>query len=118
MIIKSEVNTNHPEEISYDFIVSTDSSVEADIIKKYLAKAQDECRQRLRKNTKVAPAAHVVCAIKHGSTRDLARLKTVWPHTICGNCTNVIFYELPENNEFFSVTCPSCEFKKIMMKGE
>lgn len=118
MIIKSEVSTNHPEETSYDFIVSTDSSAEADIIKKHLAKAQDECRQRLRKNTKVAPAAHVICAVKHGSTRELARLKTVWPHTICGNCTNVVFYELPENNEFFSVTCPNCDFKKIMMKGE
>ena len=42
----------HPEDTEYEIIVSTDSSIERDIIKKHLAQAQEEYKAWIKKFTK------------------------------------------------------------------
>lgn len=42
----------HPEDTEYEIIISTDSSIERDIILKHLAQAQEEYKTWIRKFTK------------------------------------------------------------------
>jgi hypothetical protein len=43
---------DHPEDVEYELIISTDSSRERDIIKKHLALAEQEYKAWIRKFTK------------------------------------------------------------------
>ena len=52
MIIKKSIIQDHPEDTEYNLLISTDSSIERDIILKYLAQAQEEYRAWIRKFTK------------------------------------------------------------------
>jgi hypothetical protein len=52
MIIKKFVDCDYPEDIEYNMLVSTDSSIERDIILKHLAQAQEEYKTWIRKFTK------------------------------------------------------------------
>ena len=52
MIIKKIVTQDHPEDTEYTMIVSTDSSIERDIIIKYLSQAEEEYKAWIRKFTK------------------------------------------------------------------
>ena len=52
MQIEELVHKNHPEDIEYEIIVSTDSSIERDLIKVHLAQAQEEYKAWIRKFTK------------------------------------------------------------------
>ena len=52
MQIEELIHKDHPEDIEYEIIVSTDSSIERDIILKHLAQAQEEYKAWIRKFTK------------------------------------------------------------------
>ena len=52
MQIEELIHKDHPEDIEYEIIVSTDSSIEQDVIKVYLAQAQEEYKAWIRKFTK------------------------------------------------------------------
>ena len=52
MQIKELIHKDHPEDIEYEITISTDSSIERDIIKKHLAQAQEEYKAWIRKFTK------------------------------------------------------------------
>jgi hypothetical protein len=52
MIIEELVHKGFPEEVEYEIIVSTDSTIERDLIKIHLAQAQEEYKNWLRKFTK------------------------------------------------------------------
>ena len=52
MQIEELVHKGHPEDIEYEIIVSTDSSIERDLIKVHLAQAQEEYTAWIRKFTK------------------------------------------------------------------
>ena len=52
MMIEELVHTNHPEDTEYEIIISTDSSIERDMIKVHLAQAQEEYKAWIRKFTK------------------------------------------------------------------
>lgn len=52
MQIEELVHKNHPEDIEYEIIVSTDSSIERDLIKIHLAQAREEYKNWITKFTK------------------------------------------------------------------
>jgi hypothetical protein len=52
MQIEELIHKGHPEDIEYEIIVSTDSSIERDLIKVHLAQAQEEYKAWIRKLTK------------------------------------------------------------------
>ena len=52
MIIKKFINRDYPEDTEYNILVSTDSSIERDIILKHLAQAQEEYKTWIKKFTK------------------------------------------------------------------
>ena len=52
MQIEELIHIDHPEDIEYEIIVSTDSSIERDFILKHLAQAQEEYKAWVRKFTK------------------------------------------------------------------
>lgn len=52
MMIEELVHTNHPEDTEYEIIISTDSSIERDMIKVHLAQAQEKYKAWIRKFTK------------------------------------------------------------------
>ena len=51
MQIEELIHKDHPEDIEYEIIVSTDSSIERDIIEKHLVQAQEEYKAWIRKFT-------------------------------------------------------------------
>lgn len=52
MIIEELVHKGHPDDTEYEIIISTDSSIERDLIKVHLAQAQEEYKAWIRKFTK------------------------------------------------------------------
>lgn len=52
MTVEELVHKGYPEDIEYEIIVSTDSSIERDLIKVHLAQAQEEYSAWIRKLTK------------------------------------------------------------------
>lgn len=52
MQIKELIYKDHPEDIEYEIVVSTNSSIERDIILKHLAQAQKEYKGWIKKFTK------------------------------------------------------------------
>ena len=52
MQIKELIYADHPEDTEFEIIISTDSSIERDIILKHLAQAQEEYKAWIRKFTK------------------------------------------------------------------
>ena len=52
MQIKELIYADYPEDTEFEIIISTDSSIERDIILKHLAQAQEEYKAWIRKFTK------------------------------------------------------------------
>ena len=52
MIVKKIVTQDHPEDTEQTLLVSTDSSIERDIIIKYLSQAEKDYKAWIRKLTK------------------------------------------------------------------
>ena len=52
MTIEELVHKGFPEDIEYEIIISTDSTIERDLIKVHLAQAQEEYKNWIRKITK------------------------------------------------------------------
>lgn len=52
MIIKEIVTQEHPEDIEYEIVICTASSIERDLIKAHLAQAQEEYKAWIRKFAK------------------------------------------------------------------
>lgn len=115
MLIKKNIPQDHPESTDYEFVVSTDSAIEKDLIEKHLDAARKEYRLFLKKQTKTLPSAHVVASVN--SLQQFPTLNALHPHVNCAKCAHVIFYE-PVNAEFFRVDCPYCNSHTIVEKGE
>lgn len=52
MQIENRFYQYHPEDVEYEIIVSTDSSIERDIVLRHLALAQEEYKSFIKKITK------------------------------------------------------------------
>lgn len=52
MMVEELVHNDHPEDVEYEIIISTNSSIERDLIKLHLAQAQEEYKAWIRKFTK------------------------------------------------------------------
>lgn len=112
MLIKKNIYQDHPESTDYEFVVSTDSSIEKDLIEKYLQLAEQEYRAYLKKQTKHIPEAHVICAANGHYTT----LSALHKYITC-DCARRVFYEAPDA-DVYSITCPVCDHKRIMLKGD
>lgn len=112
MLIKKNVYQDHPESTDYEFVVSTDSSIEKDLIEKHLRLAEQEYRAYLKKQTKHIPEARVICAANGHYTA----LSAMHKYITC-DCARRVFYEAPDA-DVYSITCPVCDHKRIMLKGD
>lgn len=112
MLIKKNIYQDHPESTDYEFVVSTDSAVEKDLIEKHLRLAEQEYRKHLKKQTKYIPEAHVICAASGHYTT----LSAMYKYITC-DCARRVFYEAPDV-DIYSITCPVCDHKRIMLKGD
>lgn len=112
MLIKKNIHQEHPESTDYEFVVSTDSAIEKDLIEKHLRLAEQEYRAYLKKQTKYIPEAHVICA----ANGHYATLSALHKYITC-DCARRVFYEAPDA-DIYSITCPVCDHKRIMLKGD
>lgn len=112
MLIKKNVYQDHPESTDYEFVVSTDSAIEKDLIEKHLRLAEQEYRAYLRTQTKHIPEARVICAANGHYTA----LSAMHKYITC-DCARRVFYEAPDA-DVYSITCPICDHKRIMLKGD
>ena len=112
MLIKKNIYQDHPESTDYEFVVSTDSAIEKDLIEKHLRLAEQEYRMHLRKQTKHIPEARVICAANGHYTT----LSAMHKYITC-DCARRVFYEAPDA-DVYSITCPVCDHKRIMLKGD
>lgn len=121
MIINENVWEDHGgEDHVYNILVSTDSSVERDIIKKYLFQAQEEYWAWLKYQTKPIPEAKVAYAVRVDDVNNFQKSKEKYSSIFC-KCDMLIFFEAPRNG-WYKVTCPNpncghCQ-KVLVNKGE
>lgn len=112
MLIKKNIYQDHPESTDYEFVVSTASAIEKDLIEKHLRLAEQEYRAYLKKQTKNIPEARVICAANGHYTT----LSAMHKYITC-DCARRVFYEAPDA-DVYSITCPVCDHKRIMLKGD
>lgn len=112
MLIKKNIYQDHPEGTDYEFVVSTDSTIEKDLIEKHLQLAEQEYRKYLKKQTKYTPEAHIICA----ASGHYSALSALHKYITC-DCARRVFYEAPDA-DVYSITCPVCDRKRIMTKGD
>ena len=116
MIIKENIYHDHPENTSYEFVVTTDSSLERDMIHKYLVQAKAEFRKYLKKQTKCAPEVPVLFSASISGANDFKTSKALYSYAQCP-CGQTIFFNKPDLS-YFSIECPACDHKQVLMREE
>lgn len=119
MIIKKIASKDHPEDTEYTLIVSTDSSVERDIILKYLAQAQQVYQSWLQGQTKALPKAEVIYGVRIEGDEFFENHKKDYNTLFCAQCESLIFFQTKYSG-YHNVICPGCGYKKrvLVHKGE
>lgn len=120
MIIKEKVNADYETSNMFSFEITTDSSIERDIIKKHLCNANCEYQSLVRGQTKGLPLAEVVYAARVDSDHSFKKSKEQY-HSIFCKCDMLIFFNTPASG-WYKVKCPNpnCNYEQnvLINKGE